>query len=527
MESGLEMDIMTQSFSCPNCSAPLDLDRDGSATIKCPYCSTSVIIPAELRLRKLDEPSSLEKVNTYNSRSDLDLTGIIQSIQEKAVAGDEIEAIRILRSTFVIGLKDAKDLVEAIQRGEEVDIRDLELVKPPSIHSASLDPSSMNRMMELILSGNKIEAIRLFRQSTGAGLTDSRDAVDAIEAALSAPQTEMSLEPQPLLPLSMNTLDVNLPVKNSRTGRNCLVTGFIIFLLMLTVIPILAGMTSQGGPLAGIWSRINPFAVGKVTHQFGQQGTGPGYFTDARFVSVDNNGHIFVGEFNGGRVQVFDQNGNYLTQWKATGEETGDIYLSGMAADRRSTVYVVVGSNLYVYDGMNGTLQGRLDHPDGWGFDDVTISPDGSVVAAWYKSRDDLIRFDQNGGIDLWVQNAIANVTGDSEMDMRVAVDGSGNIYDLAYFNESVFIFSPEGKYISRFGSRGDEDGQFTSPRSIAIDNLGKVYIADFPGVMIYASDGRYLDTLQVNGAVMGMTFDDQNNLYTVVNNQVLRFDLK
>ncbi len=104
---------------------------------------------------------------------------------------------------------------------------------------------------------------------------------------------------------------------------------------------------------------------------------------------------------------------------------------------------------------------------------------------------------------------------------------GLANIYDLAYFNEGVFIFSPAGKYISRFGSRGDEDGQFTSPRSIAVDNLGKIYIADFPGVMIYASDGRYLDTLQVNGAVMGITFDDQNNLYVVVDYQVLRFKLK
>jgi hypothetical protein len=44
---------------------------------------------------------------------------------------------------------------------------------------------------------------------------------------------------------------------------------------------------------------------------------------------------------------------------------------------------------------------------------------------------------------------------------------------------------------------------------------------------MIYASDGRYLDTLPVNGAVMGMTFDDRNNLYVVANDQVLRFTLK
>jgi DNA-binding beta-propeller fold protein YncE len=272
---------------------------------------------------------------------------------------------------------------------------------------------------------------------------------------------------------------------------------------------------------------VNPFAVGKVTLQFGKEGTGPGYFTDARFVSVDNNGHIFVGEFEGGRVQVFDDKGNYLTQWNATGEETDDIYMTGMAADRSGAVYAVVGSLLFVYDGMTGNLLGRLDHPDDWGFRDVTVTPDGSILAAWYKNRDDLVRFDRNGQISLQVENIIGNITGDSEMDMKVAADGTGIMYVLAYFNEGVFTFAPDGKYISRFGSWGDAKGQFTSPRSIAVDNLGKIYIADYPGAMIFASDGRYLDTLPVNGAVMGMTFDDQNNLYVVADEQVLRFTLK
>jgi hypothetical protein len=306
-----------------------------------------------------------------------------------------------------------------------------------------------------------------------------------------------------------------------------LITGFIITIILITVIPILAAMTSQGGPLAGVWAQVNPFAVGRVTLEFGQEGTGPGYFTDARYVAVDNNGHIFVGEFNGGRVQVFDENGNYLTQWKATGEETGDIYLTGMAADRKGVVFTVVGSMLYVYDGLTGILLGRMDHPDGWGFDDVTAAPDGSIVASWYKNRDDIIRFNQNGKITLLVVNAISSITNDSEMDMRVAVDGTGKIYALAYFNEGVFVFSPDGKYISRFGSMGDAEGQFTSPRSIAVDNLGEIYIADYPGVLIYANDGRYLDTLSINGAAMGITFDDQNNLYVVANEKVFRYSLK
>jgi hypothetical protein len=206
---------------------------------------------------------------------------------------------------------------------------------------------------------------------------------------------------------------------------------------------------------------------------------------------------------------------------------TGDIYLSGMAAGRNGVVYTVVGGELFKYDGLTGDLIGQLVHPEGWGFDDVTVAPDGSIVAAWYKNRDDLIRFDQDGKIDLLVEGAISKVTSDSELDMRVAVDGEGNIYALAYFNEAVFVFSPDGRFISRFGSMGDANGQFTSPRSIAVDNLGKIYIADFPGIMIYASDGRYLDTLPVGGAVMRMTFDDDNNLYVVAGEKVLRYKLK
>jgi DNA-directed RNA polymerase subunit RPC12/RpoP len=40
--------VATQEFNCPNCGAPLDYDGSG-ATIRCPYCETSVVVPAELR----------------------------------------------------------------------------------------------------------------------------------------------------------------------------------------------------------------------------------------------------------------------------------------------------------------------------------------------------------------------------------------------------------------------------------------------------------------------------------------------
>ena len=42
--------MAAQEFNCPNCGAPLDYQGTG-ATMRCPYCETSVVVPAELRPR--------------------------------------------------------------------------------------------------------------------------------------------------------------------------------------------------------------------------------------------------------------------------------------------------------------------------------------------------------------------------------------------------------------------------------------------------------------------------------------------
>lgn len=38
----------TQEFNCPNCGAPLDYPGSGT-TMRCPYCESSVVVPAEIR----------------------------------------------------------------------------------------------------------------------------------------------------------------------------------------------------------------------------------------------------------------------------------------------------------------------------------------------------------------------------------------------------------------------------------------------------------------------------------------------
>ena len=48
---------------------------------------------------------------------------------------------------------------------------------------------------------------------------------------------------------------------------------------------------------------------------FGSEGIGPGMFKDARSIAIDGSGKIYVGEYIGGRIQVFDPEGNFMTQW--------------------------------------------------------------------------------------------------------------------------------------------------------------------------------------------------------------------
>ncbi len=85
-------------------------------------------------------------------------------------AGQTIEAIKLLRLATGLGLKEAKDAVDAHLQGFPVTVP----VAPP----ANQMPASV---MAALQTGNKIEAIKLLREQTGLGLKEAKDAVEGIE----------------------------------------------------------------------------------------------------------------------------------------------------------------------------------------------------------------------------------------------------------------------------------------------------------------------------------------------------------
>jgi ribosomal protein L7/L12 len=82
-------------------------------------------------------------------------------------------------------LKEAKDAVEAIERGQA----------PPA--SPVGDRAFEDEVATLLERGQKIEAIKRYRERTGVGLKEAKDAVEAIwrgQAAPSGPQGDRDLE---------------------------------------------------------------------------------------------------------------------------------------------------------------------------------------------------------------------------------------------------------------------------------------------------------------------------------------------
>jgi DNA-binding beta-propeller fold protein YncE len=256
---------------------------------------------------------------------------------------------------------------------------------------------------------------------------------------------------------------------------------------------------------------------------FGEEGIGPGQFTDARSIAVDSrSGNIFVGEYIGGRVQVFDSEGEFISLWSVDPE----MPLRGLDVNRAGNAYVVQSGLLYTYNNETGEQLDERGYQDTWGFDDVVVGADGGLVTAWFgRSKDDIVRFNSYGEPVLTIEAAISGQSGDSELDMRVAVDGLNNIYALGTFNEAVFKFGPDGKFIDQFGASGDGPGMLDSPMAIAVDGQGRVYVSELVGpIKIYDSGGQYLDSIDVQA--FGMRFDDDDNLYVASRTRVLKYEI-
>lgn len=121
-----------------------------------------------IRLLEINLPAHLK----------LDADDDLQEARELMRRGRKIEAIKIVREKTGLGLKEAKDMVET--PGFENGPTSPHAPIPPAPPDPANDPR-MGEVRAFIAAGQVINAIKRYRELTGAGLLEAKNAVEAMQ----------------------------------------------------------------------------------------------------------------------------------------------------------------------------------------------------------------------------------------------------------------------------------------------------------------------------------------------------------
>lgn len=136
--------------TCPICERQYDSDL-----AYCPDCRGEAKAAAAPAPRPADWSAAGGEIEEVRR----DVEAVLRS------AG-KIAAIKLYRERTGTGLAEAKSAVEAIERQSPA---------PPP-----LEGDLEQRVLVLLQGGKKIEAIRIYREQTGVGLKEAKDAVEAL-----------------------------------------------------------------------------------------------------------------------------------------------------------------------------------------------------------------------------------------------------------------------------------------------------------------------------------------------------------
>ncbi|MBC7961388.1 MAG: 6-bladed beta-propeller [Steroidobacteraceae bacterium] len=103
------------------------------------------------------------------------------------------------------------------------------------------------------------------------------------------------------------------------------------------------------------------------------------------------------------------------------------------------------------------------------------------------------------------VQNSIGSA-GQFNLPVALVINSKGQIIVADAFDANIQIFDADGKFLSRFGRRGDSVGDFQLIKSVAVDSSDNIYVVDgrSHSVSVFNEQGELLLVLGGFYAVSG-----------------------
>ena len=207
-------------------------------------------------------------------------------------------------------------------------------------------------------------------------------------------------------------------------------------------------------------------------------------------VALDEAGDFCITDTGAKAVCCFDHATKRWYRWEQAG---GIGFASPVAVAKTGKTLFVADSALAAIIAFNldGSLLFRitegLTRPSG-----LAISGDRLLVADAGAHCIDV--FDLRGK---FLSRFGTRGDGDGEFNFptHLTADARGNIYVTDSMNSRVQVFDPNGNFERQIGEPGDGPGSFSRPKGVAVDAAGRVYVVDamFGNVQIFDANGQLL----------------------------------
>ncbi len=238
--------------------------------------------------------------------------------------------------------------------------------------------------------------------------------------------------------------------------------------------------------------RLSSLTEGGTNMFEGGRGPGKGQFDSPTGIAVDGNRNILVADTNNGRIQKFSPNGSFITSIGTKGNGQGKLgEPNGIAIDHAGNIYIAEVSNHRVQK----------------------LAPDGTFIAEWKGPEPGFYG------------------------PRRIAIGPNDSVYVVDQGHSRIAKLSSDGEVLATWGSKGNANGQFNDPTSVAVDSTAnKVYVADpiNKRIQVFDANGKFLNKWSMPEwgkpvGFEGLAIDSQTDrLYasSAHMNAVLIFDL-
>ena len=254
--------------------------------------------------------------------------------------------------------------------------------------------------------------------------------------------------------------------------------------------PYDVAVDAQGNLYVVSWNQVQKFTPnGAFLARWGGVGGTDGLFQRPSAVAIDSNANVYIVDTGNARIQKFDTNGQFLLKWGDEGGKDGEFQNpSGIAVDANDHVYVVDQGNnrIQKFDGEGVFLHkwGEGEYGvDGkfWQPQRIAVDGEGNV---YVTDRDRIEKFDGEGNF-LTAWGSLGSGEGEFSVPWAIAADSAGNVYVTDWgiaaqtTQQRVLKFSHNGTFLTQWGFRGDNIGEFDSAYGIVVHPSGNIYVAD------------------------------------------------